>query len=163
MIVNALMISKGHRTDTRLHLVLESSSDFSRTLIFDGSTLGNLQGAHEGALLSACADALRASQKLGKDKVVTADNGIQVRTVSFEQLVKERLDGPVFMLDRKGVDIREQTLAEDVVFLLTDHVPMPKKAFNSLKRQGVMNLSLGPVVLHASQCISVIHNELDRR
>ena len=66
------------------------------------------------------------------------------------------------MLDAKGVDIRDPLISDNAVFLLTDHTPMPKKTFNSLARQGVMKLSLGPVMLHASQCISVIHNELDR-
>jgi tRNA (pseudouridine54-N1)-methyltransferase len=67
------------------------------------------------------------------------------------------------MLDRKGDDIRQTAMPADPVFLLTDHIPMPKKTFKSLARQGVEKLSLGPVMLHASQCISIIHNELDRQ
>ena len=51
----------------------------------------------------------------------------------------------------------------DAVFLLTDHIPMPRKTFKSMQRQGVSRIALGPVMLQASQCISIIQNELDRR
>ncbi|MBD3645859.1 MAG: tRNA (pseudouridine(54)-N(1))-methyltransferase TrmY, partial [Pseudomonadales bacterium] len=66
-------------------------------------------------------------------------------------------------LDRKGTDLREQEPGPNPVFLLTDHIPMPKKTFKSLDRRGVAKVSVGPVMLHASQCLVLIHNELDRR
>lgn len=163
MIVNALLVSKGHREDTRLTLVLEDSKDYSRALTFDGASLGSLSGTNEQAMLQACAGALHESKGMGKEEVRTVDRGIVVETVSFEHLVKQKVtNSRVYMMDRKGADIREALFDEDPVFLLTDHIPMPKKTFNSLARLGVTKVSLGPVVLHASQCISVIHNELDR-
>jgi len=164
IILNSLFISRGHREDTVLTLVLEDSPDFSRAITMAGNTLGSLQGMNEDALLQTCASALRAAKGLGKEQSVTCDNGIEVRTISFERLVKEKAAiNSVYMLDRKGTDIRETTIVADPVFLLTDHIPMPRKTFKSLARLGVEKLSLGPVMLHASQCISVIHNELDRQ
>ena len=167
MVVNALFISKGHRHNTELTLVLEDSPDFSRALSMSGDSLGNLQGMNEEAILKACSLSLKAGIGLAKEASVTSEIGMCVTAISFEHLVKNKAaDRQVYMLDKKGTDIRdmlENTLIEDdAVFLLTDHIPMPKKTFNSLARQGVKKLSLGPVMLHASQCISVIHNELDR-
>lgn len=163
IMINALFISKGHREDTCLTLVLEDSPDFSRAITIAGNTFGSLPGLNEDALLHTCASALRAAENLGKEQSIVCDNGIIVRTISFERLVKEKTETcPVYMLDRKGTDIRQTAIPTDPVFLLTDHIPMPKKTFKSLARQGVQKLSLGPVMLHASQCISVIHNELDR-
>jgi len=163
IIINALFISKGHREDTSLTLVLEDSADFSRALTMQGNSLGSLSGMNEGALLNTCATALRAGKSLQKEASVICDDGIIVKAISFEHLVKEKaLQQEVYILDRKGDDIRETGVFGSPVFLLTDHIPMPKKTFNSLTRQGVMKLSLGPTMLHASQCISVIHNELDR-
>ena len=128
-----------------------------------GNSLGSLSGMNESALLNTCATALRAGKSLQKEASVICDDGIIVKAISFEHLVKEKaLHQEVYMLDRKGSDIRETSISDNAVFLLTDHIPMPKKTFNSLTRQGVMKLSLGPTMLHASQCISVIHNELDR-
>lgn len=163
MVVNALFISKGHRDDTLLTLVLEDSPDFSRAISIRGDSLGNLQGMNEGAILKVCSESLKAGIGLAKEATVTSENGLQVTAISFEHLVKTKvIDRQVYMLDRKGEDIRETDLEEDAIFLLTDHIPMPKKTFNSMARQGVKKLSLGPVMLHASQCISVIHNEMDR-
>ena len=163
IIVNALFISKSHREDTSLTLVLEDSADFSRALTMQGNSLGSLSGMNEGALLNTCATALGVAKSLQKEASVICDDGIIVKAISFEHLVREKAASRVvYMLDRKGDDIRETGVSANPVFLLTDHIPMPKKTFNSLTRQGVMKLSLGPTMLHASQCISVIHNELDR-
>lgn len=164
MMINALFISRGHRENTVLTLVMEDSPDFSRAVTIAGDTLGSLQGMNEDALLQTCAAVLRAGKELGKEQSTVCDNGISVTAISFERLVREKAQNrSVYLLDRKGSDIRDTVVAQDSVFLLTDHIPMPKKTFNSLARQGVLKLSLGPVMLHASQCITLIHNELDRR
>ena len=163
MIVNALFISKGHREDTTLTLVLEDSADYSRALTMQGSTLGDLSGMDEGSMLATCARALQAGSSLEKEASLVCENGIVVQAISFEHMVKEKaLTRPVYLLDRKGLDIRGDGEFLDPVFLLTDHIPMPRKTFRSLARQGVQKLSLGPTMLHASQCMTVIHNELDR-
>jgi tRNA (pseudouridine54-N1)-methyltransferase len=39
---------------------------------------------------------------------------------------------------------------------------MPKKSFNSLERLGAEKLGLGSKMLFASQCVLLIHHELDR-
>ena len=164
IIVSALMISKGHRDDTTLSLVLEDSLDFSRCLTFFGGKLGDLGGTTEAALLKVIADSLGLSKGLAKEASITTPIGVQATAISFEHLVKAKVaDQRVFLLDPKGEDIRAIDLPIDAIFLLTDHVPMPKKNLKTLVRQGVKKISLGPVMLHASQCISVIQNELDRR
>jgi len=164
MITNALMVSKGHRDDTTLHLVLEDSEDFSRCISLRGEQLGDLGGTTEGALLRVLATALRLGRGLAKEASVTTSTGVVVTAISFEHLVKARVvDRTVYLLDTKGEDIRQAEMPVDAVFLLTDHVPMPKKTFKSMQRQGVKKVSLGPLMLHGSQCITLIQNELDRR
>ena len=164
MMTNALMVSKGHREDTTLHLVLEDSEDFSRCISLQGDRFGDLGGTTEAALLNVIKIALQYGQGLAKEASVLTPAGVKVTAISFEHLVKGRVaEGPVYMLDPKGEDIREAQVPVNAVFLLTDHVPMPKKTFKSMQRQGVTKLSLGPLMLHASQCITLIQNELDRR
>ena len=48
-------------------------------------------------------------------------------------------------------------------FLLTDHIPMPRKVLPSLERMGAKKISLGPTMLFASQCVVLIHHALDQR
>ena len=64
-------------------------------------------------------------------------------------------------MDKKGAGIRQLAFTKNPCFLLTDHIPMPKKSFSSLKRLGARKISLGPKMLFASQCIVLIHNQLD--
>lgn len=164
IVIAALFVSKGHRPDVSLTMVMEDSKDFSRSLTLSGDSLGNLDGLTEGAILGALAQSLSAARGLGKEQETTLGNGIHVSATSFERLVKPRFaERGVFLLDRKGEDIRRLPVDADSVFLLTDHVPMPRNLGKSLVRQGATPVSLGPVMLQASQCVSVVLNELDRR
>ena len=164
IMTNCLFVSKGHRSDTKLTLVLEDSRDFSRAVSLDGDSMGCLYDQTESGMLKVIIESLTAASNLSKEDNLTLDNGIAVQAISFEHLVKVRLEThPVYLLDKKGEDIRSVTLADDAVFLLTDHIPMPRKTYKSLRRQGVNNLSLGPIMLHASQCVVLIQNEYDRQ
>jgi tRNA (pseudouridine54-N1)-methyltransferase len=162
-LMNALFVAKSHRADVIVHLVLESSQDYSRTITFTASELGDLGGFGEQALLNSIARALDVAGGLQKAEAVTVEAGVMVRALSFEHLIKKLAESyPVYLLDRKGADIRTLELTSDACFLLTDHIPMPRKTLNSLKRLGATRISLGPRMLFASQCIVLIHNELDR-
>ena len=87
-----------------------------------------------------------------------------MRTLSFERLVQELAkDHQLFVMDRKGTPIREQVFQDNPCFLLTDHIPMPKKTLPGLERMGATKMSLGPKMLFASQCVVLIHYELDQR
>ncbi|CAG19937.1 tRNA (pseudouridine(54)-N(1))-methyltransferase TrmY [Photobacterium profundum] len=161
-LMNAIFVAQSHRDDVIVHLVLESTQDFSRTISFTSSEITNVGGFHEQALLTKIARALDLSQGMTKEQERKVEPGITVRTVSFEKLVQELAeDYQLFMMDKKGTNIREQEFEGNPCFLLTDHIPMPKKSFNSLKRLGATKISLGPKMLFASQCVVLIHNELD--
>ncbi len=163
ILVAGLFVSQGHRRDDCLTLVLENSRDYSRALTFDGNQLGTVGGMTEQQVLNLIAAALRDARQLTKEAVVTASNGVIVRATSFERLLESRLaERPVFLLDRKGEDIRGTDCPEQACFVLTDHVPLPKNLRKSLLRRGAVPVSLGPVMLHASQCIVLVQNEYDR-
>jgi tRNA (pseudouridine54-N1)-methyltransferase len=161
---SGLFVAQGHREDTAVHLVLEKSQDFSRILTFSGAELGSVSGLHESDLLDAIAHALKSAGTLSKDASVIDDRGVGVAATSFEHWVKASAENrQVFMLHPDGQDIREVELPIDPVFVMTDHTPMPKNTYSSMARQGVSKLSVGPIMLHAAQCISIIQNEMDRR
>lgn len=164
IIVASLFISKGHRRDVSLTIVMENARDFSRALTLRGDCLGSLNGLTEAAILAALADALTAGLSLGKEQETTLENGIRVSASSFERLVKSRsASHQRLLLDTKGEDIRRLPIDANAVFLLTDHVPMPRNLHKSLVRQGAVPVSLGPVMLQASQCVAIVLNEMDRR
>jgi tRNA (pseudouridine54-N1)-methyltransferase len=163
-LMNAIFVAQSHRADVIVYLVLEHTHDFSRTIRFDANDMHDIGGFDERALLGKVAKALDASGGMGKEETRPVESGVTVRTVSFERLVQELAEGhQLFVMDRKGAPIREQAFAGNPCFLLTDHIPMPKKIFPSLERLGVKKLSLGSTMLFASQCVVLIHHELDQR
>lgn len=163
-LMNALFVAQSHRDDVEVYLVLESTRDYSRTVHFVAAAMGRIGGFHEAALLGLVATALDVSRGMDKEDTRVVAPGITVATLSFERLVA-RLAGDhrLFAMDPRGTSIREQELEGRCCFLLTDHIPMPKKSYNSLRRLGTQKISLGPTMLFASQCVTLIHNELDLR
>ena len=163
-LMNAIFVAQSHRPDVTVYLVLESTPDFSRTIRFDANAMHDIGGFDERALLGKVASALDASRGMGKDETRPVEPGVTVRTVSFERLVQQLADDhQLFVMDRKGTPIRGQAFQGNPCFLLTDHIPMPKKTFGSLDRLGATRITLGRTMLFASQCVVLIHHELDQR
>jgi tRNA (pseudouridine54-N1)-methyltransferase len=163
-LMNAIFVAQSHRPDVVVYLVLESSQDFSRTIGFDANTMHDIGGFHEQALLDKIAKALDVSRGMGKEETRPVEMGVTVRTVSFERLTQELSENhQLYVMDRKGTAMREQVFEANPCFLLTDHIPMPKNTLHGLERQGAKKVSLGSKMLFASQCVVLIHYELDQR
>lgn len=163
-LMNAVFVAQSHRADVTVYLVLESTPDFSRAVRFDANTMHDFGNFDEQALLGRIAKALEASRGMGKDETRPVESGVTVRTVGFERLVQELADDhQLFVMDRKGTPIRDQVFAGNPCFLLTDHIPMPKKTFHTLEHLAARKISLGSKMLFASQCVVLIHYELDQR
>jgi tRNA (pseudouridine54-N1)-methyltransferase len=164
VLMNAIFVAQSHREDVVVYLVLESSPDYARTIRFEAGAMQGLAGFHERALLAKVARALEVSSGMGKEELRPVEPGVVVRTLGFERLIQElAVDHSLYVMDRKGVPIVEQAFADRPCFVLTDHIPMPKNTLKGLERLGARRLTLGPRMLFASQCIVLIHHELDRR
>ncbi|MCV5215003.1 hypothetical protein OFC53_27560, partial [Escherichia coli] len=86
--MNTMFVAQSHREDVVVHLVLESTKDFSRTITIRSNDITNIGGFHESTLIAAVARALDASVGMGKEQLREVEPGITVRTVSFERLVQ---------------------------------------------------------------------------
>lgn len=163
-LMNALFVAQSHRPNVIVYLVLESTRDFSRTVRFDINAMHDIGGFDERSLLTKVARALDASRGMAKEEMRAVESGVTVQTISFEKLVQAlSADHQLFLMDPKGTPIREQPFADNPCFLLTDHIPMPKKTIPGLERMGTKLIALGPTMLFASQCVTLIHHELDQR
>ncbi|MEN1940769.1 tRNA (pseudouridine(54)-N(1))-methyltransferase TrmY [Luteimonas sp. MJ246] len=162
-LMNAIFVAQSHRPDVVVYLVLESTQDFSRTIRFEANAMTDIGGFNERALLGKVAAALDASRGMGKEETRPVEPGVTVQTLSFERLVQAlSADHQLYIMDRKGAPIREQAFEDNPCFLLTDHIPMPKKALPGLERMGAKKITLGRTMLFASQCVVLIHHELDQ-
>ena len=76
---------------------------------------------------------------------------------SFEALLKaEAQRRKVYVLEEGGKNITEIQLEEDAVFVLGDHVGLPKKAETFALRYGE-KISLGKQPYLAASCITIIN------
>jgi tRNA (pseudouridine54-N1)-methyltransferase len=162
-VINAFFVSNGFRDDVEVYIILDSSADFPRTIKLSSSEGLSLNGFHEEAVIELIEKVLKDSQGLQKDETRIVIPGVQISGFGFEKLVGSLLETrPVYLLEPKGEDIRAVELEPNPVFVLSDHLAMPKNTVKSFKRRGVKTLSLCKKMLFASQCIVLIHYEMDR-
>lgn len=162
-VINAFFTSNNFRDDTEVYIILDSSEDFPRTIHLSGNEGLSIAGFHEDAVFDLIENTLKQSQLLKKDETLTIAPGVKISGFGFEKCVKHLLETrPVYLMDRKGEDIRNIVFTENPVFVLSDHLPMPKNSIKGLQRHGLKTMSLGKKMLFASQCVVLIHHELDR-
>jgi len=92
--------------------------------------------------------------------------GCFVEKKSFLKVIEDLTKKGVkcFILDKKGVSIRDVKIPEENCFILGDHDGLPKKEINRLKKSGsIEEVSIGPKMYFASQTVAVVNNELDFR
>jgi tRNA (pseudouridine54-N1)-methyltransferase len=163
-VANALFISGQIRPAVAAHLVLEGAPAPPRTIRLESDTLCSLGGFDERSICRLVQRALQAGRDLKLGEELQVDGGVWVAKRSFEQLVREKsAAAPLYHLQPRGEDIRSREFSLPAVFVFSDHLSMPKKTDKYLARLGAHPLSVGPRRLFASQCIVLVHNELDRR
>lgn len=161
VVINAFFLSNGFRQDVEVYLILESSADFPRTIKLSANEGLSLSGFHEQAVFDVIINALKCSH-VAKDTTQFVAPGVEISGFGFEKLVtKLSKTRAVYLLAPKGEDIRTTTLADNPVFILSDHLALPKNNIKSLQRQGIKTLSLGKAMLFASQCVILLNHELD--
>jgi tRNA (pseudouridine54-N1)-methyltransferase len=162
-VINAFFVSNDFRDNVEIYIVLDSSEDFPRTIKLSSADGLSIAGFNEDAVLDVVEKALKDSPGLHKDETRTLAPGLQISGFGFEKLIGQLLETrPIYLLDNKGDDVRTTTIEPDPVFVLSDHLAMPKNNVKGLKRRGVKALSLGKKMLFASQCVVLLHYELDR-
>ena len=163
-ISNSLYVSMKIRQDTAIHVCLNGPSSSPKVVSFYGESLVGME-FDERSVAKFLQEALAAGMtlKLGEEKQVRA--GLAVSKKAFETLVKEKADEgkQLIYLDEKGEDIREFSFKENPVIILGDFIGVPKNTEKLLRRLGSEKIKLGPVMLFASHCPVLVHNELDRK
>jgi len=165
VIISVFFVSNAMRDDVRLHLIFDGGPNNPRHLVLESNeempiSKKNVAGLIKRALYrgSGC----RGVGVSGKSGLVEVCAGCFIERKSFEHLLKELdKDGKnVLLLDGKGEDVRGADL-KDAVFVIGDHEGFPKDKKRFLKM--IDKISVGPKTLFASQVVTVLHNEIDRK
>jgi tRNA (pseudouridine54-N1)-methyltransferase len=151
-IVSSLFFSHGLRRDVTFHAILNGPPNPPQHIQIDGSTLYDVR-----------TDMETWQQILKKTLANKSHPGITKDKTGFEALLKAKAaDHPVFVLEEGGTDISEVKLPENPLFVLGDHVGLPKRAESFALRFGE-KISLGKQPYLATSCITVINYLLDRQ
>lgn len=151
-IVTSLFFSHGIRGDVTFHAVLNGPPNPPCHIRIDGNTVYDVR-----------TDVDTWQQILRKVIAGKPHPGIRVDKSSFEALIKAETQArKVYVLEEGGKDITETELSEEAVFVLGDHVGLPKKAETFALRYGE-KISLGKQPYLAASCITIINYLLDRK
>jgi tRNA (pseudouridine54-N1)-methyltransferase len=151
-IVSSLFLSHGLRRDVKFHAILNGAPNPPLHIEIDGETLYDVRTDME-----TWQGILR--------KVIAGKNhpGIKIDKTSFEALLKAKAQThQVYVLEEGGKNLSEMTLADNCLFILGDHVGLPKKAEDFALRFGE-KISLGKTPYLAKSCITIINYTLDRQ
>ena len=89
--------------------------------------------------------------------------GITLTKTGFEPLLKTKAEtNQIYVLEEDGKNVEEINLAGNPVFVLGDHVGLPKKSEAFALRYGT-KISLGKTPYLADSCITVLNYLLDKQ
>jgi tRNA (pseudouridine54-N1)-methyltransferase len=151
-IVSSLFLSHGLRRDVTFHAVLNGPPSPPLHIKIEGNTLFDVRTDME-----TWQTILR--------KVITGKPhpGISTSKTGFEALVKAKAQkNRIYVLEEDGQDISQVQIPEGSIFILGDHVGLPKKAEAVALRFGE-KISLGKQPYLAASCITIINYALDRK
>ncbi len=149
-VVTSLFLSHGIRRDVTFHAVLNGPPNPPLHIQIDGSTLYDVR-----------TDVDTWQQILRKVIAGKSHPGVSVDKTGFEVLLKKEAQSRnVYVLEEGGKNIAETELADNAIFVLGDHVGLPKKAETFALRYGE-KISLGKQPYLAASCITIINYLLD--
>jgi len=158
VIISAFFLSHSFREDVKLHLIFYGMPDPPKHIEIQIKPELSISKKDIANLIRK----ILYKYKEGKKKEVFP--GCFVEKKSFLNVIEElkKQNKEIFILDKKGEDIREVEIPDNSVFIIGDHKGLPSKELKRLKKIAKL-ISIGPKMYFASQAVSIVNNELDRR
>ena len=150
--VASLFLSHAIRKNTTLHTILNGPPNPPLHLKIQGTSLYNVR-----------TDQQTWTKILKKVLSGKQHPGISLSKTSFEALLKTKANATqIYVLEEGGKDIAKITIGEKPIFVLGDHVGLPKKVESFALRYGE-KISLAKTPYLAASCITILNYLLDRK
>lgn len=148
--IASLFLSHAIRKDTVFHAILNGPPKPPVLLEINGETLHDVRTDQE------------TWRKIFKNVLFGKGHpGIRLSKTSFEALMKAKAEqAKIYVLEENGKDILQCEIGENPVFVLGDHVGLPKKVEAFALRFGE-KISLGKKPYLAASCITILNYILD--
>ncbi|MBX5328896.1 MAG: tRNA (pseudouridine(54)-N(1))-methyltransferase TrmY [Candidatus Bathyarchaeota archaeon] len=151
-IIASLFLSHAIRKDTLFHAILNGPPNPPQHLKIDGLTLHDVR-----------TDQQTWTQILKKVLSGKPHPGTSLTKASFETLLKTKAtQAQIYVLEEGGRPIDETEINDNPVFVLGDHVGLPKRVEGFALRYGE-KISLGKTPYLAASCITIINYILDKK
>jgi len=167
VIIMAFFVSHRTREDVKLHLIFEGGPDPTKHLEMCPGK--NFMGDDEHRINISKKDVAGLIKKMlykyRKGEKHEVAPGYHIEKKNFVKVVEDLIDEgkEIYIMDKKGEDIRDVKKLDNAVFILGDQDGIPKQDMRVLKKMGVKKISVGNQMYFASQTMTIIQNELDRR
>jgi tRNA (pseudouridine54-N1)-methyltransferase len=162
-LIAAFFLSHKIRTDTKVHLFFTGPPSSPKHLelkpVIEGKT-GEDKIYFSKQNVARVLKKMLYKYKEGIKNEVFPGFWIEQQTIL--QYVKGISTDNLYILDPKGEDIRKVNIKPNPIFILGDHLGLPKKELKRLK-SFCTPITVGPETYFASQTVVLVNNELDRR
>lgn len=152
-VVSAFFLSNAMREDVTLHLVLNGPPDPPKHIEFVSNKDTPISKKDIGNLLRAVLWKCKPGRK------IEAFPGVYIEKKSFEGVLAE--NPGFYLLEETGKPLRDVEFGDDTVFVLGDHLGLPKDERKLARKLAKDRVSIGPLPYFSSQCIVVVNNYLD--
>jgi len=151
-IVASLFLSHRLRRNVLFHAVLSGAPNPPLHIEINGANLYDVR-----------TDVITWQEILRKVISGKTHPGIKTSKTSFESILKAKAkNSRIYVLEEGGKDIHETKIEPSSVFVLGDHVGLPRKAESFALRFGD-KVSLGKQPYLAASCITIINYLLDKQ
>ncbi len=157
-LIQGIFLSNDFREDVKFHFVFYGMPDPPKHIEISVTDSLDISKKDVGNLIKK----ILYKYKEGKKTEVLPKCFIEKK--SFLNVVEELAEQgkKIFVLDKKGEDIRKIEIPKNPIFVLGDHEGLPKKELKRLKQIAIL-ISVGPKTYFSSQVVTILNNELDRR
>lgn len=156
--IQGVFLSHGFRKDTKFHFVFYGMPDPPKHIEIQVTDELEISKKDIGNLIKKILYKYRQGER------TEVFPSCWVEKKSFFKVIDELAENgkTIYILDKKGEDIRKAEIDDNCIFILGDHEGLPKKELKRLKEIATP-VSIGDKMYFASQTVAVVNNELDYR
>jgi len=155
--IQAIYLSNDYRKNVKFHFVFYGMPDPPKHIDIQVNDELEISKKDVGNLIK------KILYKYKQGEKIEVLPGCFVEKKSFLNVIEDlSKENEIFILDKKGEDIRKAKISKNCVFILGDQEGLPSKELKRLKKIAT-SVSIGPKIYFASQTVAVVNNELDIR
>jgi len=167
VVIMSFFLSHKLRDNVKLHLVFDGGPDPPKHLELcpEENQAEGVEKKIDISKKDVASLIKKMLYKYRKGQKTEVAPGYYIEKKGFIKVIEELTEQgkKIYLLDKCGEDIRKVKELNNGVFVLGDQDGIPKKELRRLKKVGIEKISVGDKTYFASQTITIIQNELDRR